>query len=37
MVKIKRHLLPKQVKIRVELYHDNDKVEERHIESKQAS
>ena len=37
MVKIQRHLLPKQVKIRVELYHDNDKDEERHIQSKQIS
>ena len=33
--KIKWHLLPKQVENRVDLYHDSDRDEESHIESKQ--
>ena len=35
MVRIKRHLLPKQVENRVDLHHDSDRDEECYIESKQ--
>ena len=34
MVKIKWHLLPKQVENRVDLYYHSDRGEESHIESK---
>ena len=35
MVKIKWHLLPKQVENEVDLHHDSDRDEQGHIESKQ--
>ena len=34
MFRNKRHLLPKQVENRVDLYHDNDRDKESYIESK---
>ena len=37
MVTIKWHLQAKQVENRVDLYHDIDRDEENHIESKQIS
>ena len=37
MAKIKWHLQAKQVEQKVDLYHDSDKDEESHIESKQIS
>ena len=37
MVRIKWHLLPKQVENSVDLYHDSDRDVESHIESKQIS
>ena len=37
MIRIKCHLLPKQVENRRDLFHDSDKDEESHIENKQTS
>ena len=37
VAKIKWHLQAKQVEQKVDLYHDSDKDEESHIESKQIS
>ena len=37
MVTIKWHLQAKQVEKKVDLYHDSDKDEENHIQSKQIS
>ena len=37
MVRIKWHLLPKQVENEVDLYHDSDKDEKDHIKNKQIS
>ena len=37
MVTIKWHLQAKQVENRVDLYHENDRYKDSHIESKQTS